>query len=226
MVINEARRLLAEHSFKLMRNVESGKIGPEHIGRFVLFKVGGYVAKASPDRTTTILVHRAIGAKIDIPTTHSELLGYKLSNLLTTTIDRLDPEERRGVLFYTVGDSKQHGLAVLGLELLGESSAVEVTTKLIGWRGQYLEELEKQDLMVRARVDSLPLGIRRLAMSSIDEAALCLSVGDQRSAMGWLRQVRRLVARFGTKELPRSSPDPRPPTPDPRVRQLPMRREG
>lgn len=208
MVINEAKRLLAVDSFQLSKGVEKGKIGPESIGRFVLFKVATHIAKASPDRTTRVLVQRAVDARAGAPTTHSELLGFKLSNLLTTTIGRLDPEEQRGVLYYVAGDSKQFGLAVLGLQLTGESSAVEVTARLIGWRSQYLEGLEKKDLVVRQKVDGLPLGVKRLCLSSIREAALCMSVGDQRSAMSWLRQVRKLVARFdrgappGDRQLP------------------------
>lgn len=208
MVINEAKRLLAVDGFQLSKGVEKGKIGPESIGRFVLFKVATHIAKASPDRTTRTLVQRAVDVRAGAPTTHSELLGFKLSNLLTTTIGRLDPEEQRGVLYYVAGDSKQFGLAVLGLQLTGESSAVEVTARLVGWRSQYLEGLEKKDLVVRQKVDALPPGVKRLCLSSIREAALCMSVGDQRSAMSWLSQVRKLVARFdrGTPQSGRQLP--------------------
>lgn len=218
MVTNEAMRLLAADSRRLSKGVEDGRIGPEKIGRFVLFRVAHYVVKAAPDHTTKILVQRAVSGRAGAVTTHSELLGFKLSNLLTTTIGKLDPEEQRGILFYVTGDTRQYGLAVLGLQLLSESSAVEVTTKLVGWRSQYLQGLEERDLEVRRKVDALPLGIRRLCLSSIDEAALCLSVGDQRSAMSWLDQVRKLVARFG-KDLP-----PAPSSPPPSERQLPVRR--
>lgn len=197
MVTNEAKRILAEESYRFTKAVEKGRLGPEQICPYVLFRVGNRIIRANQDQATTLLVKRAIHTKARAPSTHSELFGYKLSNLLTTTIGRLDPEEQRGILFYVAGDSTQHGLAVVALQLLGESSAVDVTGRLIGWRSEYLEKLKKQDLAIRSGMDSLPPAVRSLAKSSLSEAGLCLSVGDQRSAMSWLRQVRRLVHRFG-----------------------------
>lgn len=198
MVTNEAKRILAADSYRMTKIVEKGKIGPDQIGPYVLFRIGNRIVRANMDRTTITLVKRAIGTRAGSARTHSELFGFKISNLLTTTIGRLDPEEQRGILHYVAGDQTQHGLAVMALQLLGESSAVDVTQRLVGWKAEYLERLGRRDAQIRASVERLPIPIRRICHGSLHEASLCLSVGDERTAMGWLRQVRRLVDRYET----------------------------
>lgn len=198
MMFNEARRLLAADGRRLVKRVESGKLGPEQIGPVVLFTIARRVSKAG-DATVRALCERAVRTKAS-GRTHSELFGYKLSALLTSTLVRLEPDVQRGILFYVCGDDKQHGLAVLGLEILAESSAVEVTGRLVSWRREVIGRLQADDEKTRRAVDDLPPQVRRLCLGAFAQASFALQDGDDRTVASWTRQVRTLVKRFGRPE--------------------------
>lgn len=195
MVTTEARRLLAIDARKLVSRTEEGKLGPENIGPVVLFTIAKRISKILPDRTSRVLTERAVQSKAQTRT-HSEMFGFKLSNLLTSVIHRMDPESQRGLLFYVCGDAKQHGLAVLGLELLGESSGVEITEKLLQWKMSQVQLLDERDRATMVKIKELPPQVRRLCNGALTEAAHALSESDERSAQSWFSQVRKLVARF------------------------------
>lgn len=195
MVTAEAKRLLAIDAKKLVSRTEGGQIGPENIGPVVLFTIAKRISRILPDKTSRVLTERAVRSKAQTRT-HSEMFGFKLSNLLTTVINRMDPESQRGLLFYVCGDAKQHGLAVLGLELLGESSGVEITEKLLQWKTAQLHLLDERDRMTMVQVKELRPQVRRLCNGALTEAAHALAEGDERSAQSWFMQVRRLVRRF------------------------------
>jgi hypothetical protein len=195
MVTTEAKRLLAIDARKLVSRTEGGKAGPENIGPMVLFTIAKRISRILPDRTSRILTERAVQSKAQTRT-HSEMFGFKLSNLLTSVINRMDPESQRGLLFYVCGDAKQHGLAVLGLELLGESSGVEIAEKLLAWKASQIHLLDERDRMTMLKVKELRPQVRRLCNGALTEAAHALAEGDERSAQSWFMQVRKLVRRF------------------------------
>ncbi len=219
MVPGEARRLLAIDSKRLVERVDNGKIGPEKVGPFSLFLVANRLASMADDRVSRVLIERALHAKTDAARTHSELFGYKLSLMLTSTLPRLDPESQRGFLHYVCGDEAQHGMAVLALEILSESSGVEVAGRLVAWRAQVMDQLRKQDQEVLRRARDLPPQIQRLVRGALYEAETALSEKDERTARSWFLQVRMLVERFsgeppaasrqpGAREATASGPEP------------------
>lgn len=192
MMLSEARRLLAIDT-KVM--VEKHSSGPEKVGRFALFRLARRMAKSIPNRAAHRLIQMAVGAKGKAQT-HSEIFGFKLTVLPTKVLPLADPEVRRGILFYVCGDEKQHGIAVLALQILNESSGVEVAQRLIDWKNQQLEEMNVAELEVRKRIRSLPPQVRRLCFGALVEAGHAIAEGDERTAYGWFMQIRRLVSMF------------------------------
>jgi|GEM_PF-4421498 len=196
MLLGEAKRLLAIDGRRFAKRFESGKAGPERVGPQALFTIARRVLRAAPDGATRVLVERAIRTKAQGARTHSEVYGMKLSILLTTTIGRFDPDVQRGILYYVCGNDQQHGLAIMALTTIGESSGVEVTAKLVAWRKGILDALRQQDEAVLAEAQKLPLQVRRLVKGALYEAQTAMAEKDERTARSWLIQVRRLVARF------------------------------
>lgn len=178
-----------------MRGVEKGNIGPEKIGPIVVNHVGLAICNAEPKLTPYVRI--AAGTRGG--STHSERIGLKLSQMLTHLLDRLDPEIQRGILHYTRGDEKQHGMAVLGLELLDEPSGVEIAMNLTKWVGEKLESLNAKDLETRNLVTKLEEGPRRFCLCSLRMAESYLEEGDDRSAMMMFAQIRKIVAKFSPR---------------------------
>lgn len=190
MVINEAKMALARDSRRLMKAVDRG-MGPEKIGPAAFQQILQHLkADASPS------VRKAIDVASTAPvpaTTHSEKFGRKLSAILSVSIDRLEPDFARGILYYVCGDQRQHGMGVLALELLDESAGLEVTAELLKWRSALLEKMRLKDQAFLSAVKELPPAWRNIANGSLYRAKLMLEVGDERSALMSFRQVRKLV---------------------------------
>jgi hypothetical protein len=194
MITSEARSILAADVKRLTEAVESGKIFPQDVPRMVL---GSIVRRASFDAPDGLpeVATAAVNGRVSAAT-HSDMLAVRAQATVQACIPRLDPESISGLLLYVVGDTRQHGLAIVGLQLLAESSGVEAATRLIAYRDSILAVTKRADQELIERVPTLPSGVRRSVLGALQEARSYLAEGDERSAANFFGTARRLIRRF------------------------------
>lgn len=190
----EARQLLAHDTKKLVRRTEKGRIPPESIGSVVLNTISGRIRQFGHERAARAAT-MASRAKISAHT-HSDLFASRVILLLSNVVPRYGPDEARGILTYIIGDNSQHGISIVGLQLLSESSGVEAAKKIKLFRDNTIVMLEQQDKEMRRQIELLPPQIRRVIEGSFYEATLAMREYDDRTLVCYMDQVRRLVRRF------------------------------
>lgn len=194
MITSEARSVLAGDARKLASAVESGKIFPQDVPRTVLTHIVRRVSFDSPAGLTPAVV-AAVNARVSAAT-HSDMLAIRAQACMAACVPRLDPESLSGLLLYVVGDVRQHGLAIIGLQLLAESSGVDAAARLVQYRDALLAASRKSDQELIDRVPTLPVGVRRSVNGALREARLFLADGDERSAASFFGVARKLIRRF------------------------------
>lgn len=190
MLTNEARSHLRRDTQILFSRAGSPP-DPALIGRTIVSLILRRMQVRCPS-SVVFGARQAVSARLSAQS-HSDLLSRRVALLLGALRGQVESEIEAGILAYAIGDDRQHGLAIVGIQILDEASGLEAARRLVSYRAGRISDHESADRGLLGQINALPPQIRRLVLGALDEARLHLGEGDESSAASFFATARRLI---------------------------------